>query len=351
MAGKRLWQVVGGLSIGLAGATALAGWLFWQRGFTPVGLSSDGDSKIRVEIETGSTVRQIGRELEDAGAIRSATAWELWMRWANLEPKVGIYDLDPRWNVPRIADQLHSGRVVEIPFTIPEGWRIQQMAEYFERLGWFSAADFVAATRKNYRAEFPWLPPHLPTLEGWLFPDTYQLPLDRQTPEAVVQIMLQRFAQAALPLYPTTPTASSSQTLSMKEWVTLASIVEKEAVVAEERPEIAGVFRNRLRLGMTLGADPTVEYGLNIRQTADRPLTYAEVQTPSPYNTYLNPGLPPTPIASPGLSSLEAALAPADTPYLYFVARYDGSHVFSETLGEHLAAQTQIRKSPDPSSR
>ncbi len=124
--------------------------------------------------------------------------------------------------------------------------------------------------------------------------------------------------------------------------MTLASIIEKEAVVAQERDLIAGVFWNRLELAMPLGADPTVEYFLNVRQTPERRLTYAEVATPSPYNTYINLGLPPTPIASPGLASLQAALAPAATDYLFFVARYDGSHVFSRTYSEHQAAQLEI---------
>ena len=124
----------------------------------------------------------------------------------------------------------------------------------------------------------------------------------------------------------------------------MSSIVEKEAVVAEERPTIAGVFTNRLRQNMPLGADPTVEYGLGITQTPDKPLTWAQVGTPSPYNTYINQGLPPTPIASPGMASLEAALSPAKTDYMFFVARYDGTHVFSRTLKEHEGAKQAIRQ-------
>jgi UPF0755 protein len=130
---------------------------------------------------------------------------------------------------------------------------------------------------------------------------------------------------------------------TLLQWVTLASIVEKEAVVSAERPQIASIFARRLRQNMPLGSDPTVEYALGVRQTPDHPLTLDQVNTPSPYNTYLNQGLPPTPIASPGLSSLQASLDPADTEYLYFVARYDGTHVFSKTLEEHEAAQAAIR--------
>jgi UPF0755 protein len=145
----------------------------------------------------------------------------------------------------------------------------------------------------------------------------------------------------ALPLY---QQGRNQTKLSLNQWVILASIVEKEAVLPAERPRIAGVFTQRLRRGMKLETDPTVEYGLGIRQTADRPLTFAQVKTASPYNTYLNPGLPPTPIASPGVASLKAALYPENTEYLFFVARYDGSHVFSKTVQQHEAAKVAIRK-------
>jgi UPF0755 protein len=164
----------------------------------------------------------------------------------------------------------------------------------------------------------------------------------------VVNQMLERFEQIALPLHQPNQTP-----YSLQEWVTLASIVEKEAVVQEERPVIASVFAKRLREGIPLAADPTVEYGLGIRQTVDNPLTYDQVATPSPYNTYINPGLPPTPIASPGVASLEASLDPADTEYLFFMARYDGTHIFSRTLQEHEAAKAAVDRdlstAPSPS--
>jgi UPF0755 protein len=178
-------------------------------------------------------------------------------------------------------------------------------------------------------------------LEGFLYPDTYKIESENITPQGIVRQMLSRFEQVALPLY---QKGRSQTSFDLREWVVLASIVEKEAVVASERSRIAGVFISRLLKGMRLQSDPTVEYALGIRQTADQPLTFAQVKTLSPYNTYLNPGLPPTPIASPGLASLEATLAPEKTDYLYFVARYDGTHVFSRTLKEHETAVAKIRK-------
>lgn len=301
-------------------------------------------------IPSGTATQDIGRELEAAGLIRSATAWNIWARWLQWqEPnggfKAGTYQLSPTQPLSAIAEEIWTGKVIQQSFTIPEGWSLRQMAAYFEEQGYFSATDFIAAASQINHNQYPWLPAQLPHLEGFLYPDTYKVDGSSVTPQAVVQQMLNRFEQVALPLYK----AGQNQTnLNLYQWVILSSIVEKEAVVPQERARIAGVFTSRLRQGMRLQTDPTVEYGLGIRQTADQPLTLAQVNTPSPYNTYLNSGLPPTPIASPGLASLKAALYPEDTAYLYFVARYDGTHVFSRTLSEHQAAQTAIQK---PGSR
>lgn len=298
---------------------------------------------VQIQIPQGTSAKQIGQTLQQAGLIRSTTAWNLWTRLLTIQDpenglQAGVYQLSPTQSLQAIAQTIQAGDVVQTSFTIPEGRSLRQMAAYFEAQGFFSAQDFIRAASQIPYERYPWLPPGLPHLEGFLYPDTYQFPPDQITPEAVVQIMLDRFQQVALPLHQT----SQSQ-LSLLEWVTLASIVEKEAVIPAERPRIAGVFLNRLQRKIPLGADPTVEYSLGIQQTPDQPLTLAQVNTPSAYNTYLNQGLPPTPIASPGLASLKAALTPEKTDSLYFVARYDGTHVFSRTLSEHEAAQAQIR--------
>ncbi len=335
------------------GALAVGGWQGWQWwswAIAPV-LPTTPEAKetqMLVEIPLGTSGEQIGVDLAKMQVIRSAKAWEIWARWLRWRGKIkpelqgdfqaGTYQLSPTQSLPEIAAQIWSGQVMEATYTIPEGWSLQQMATYFEQQGFFSAQAFLEAVDRVSADNYPWLP-STPKLEGFLFPDTYQVSGDRLTPDLVVNQMLTQFAQVALPLYQ----AAQNQTeLSLLEWVTLASIVEKEAVVAEERALIAGVFHRRLQEGMTLGADPTVEYGLGIKQTPDRPLTLEEVNTPSPYNTYLNPGLPPTPIASPGIASLEATLYPEKTDYLYFVARYDGTHIFSRTLEEHNRAIDQV---------
>jgi len=344
------------------GLGAWQGWSWWSWASAPpagtqTGTAAKPDAPqnsavnpqtVQIQIPEGTSAQQIGEDLYAAGLIRSLTAWNLWSRWLSQQDETGsfqagTYELSTNQSLTEIADKLWRGDVVQSSYTIPEGWSMQQMAAYFEEQGYFSAQAFLDAARQIPRDRYPWLPENLPHLEGFLYPDTYQFS-GELTPQLAVDQMLDRFQQVALPLFE----KAQGQTLyNLLEWVTLASIVEKEAVVSSERPTIAGVFARRLREGIALGADPTVEYGLGIRQTADQPLTFDQVRTPSPYNTYINPGLPPTPIASPGVASLEVSLNPPDTEYLYFVARYDGTHVFSRTLAEHEAAQAAIHDGRD----
>ncbi len=335
------------------GVCAWQGWAWWSWVQSPPALdrssNSAGEKAVQIQIPTGTGAQQIGHDLEQAGLIRSSYAWRLWTYWMKFNDKeggykAGTYRLSATQSLPAIADKIWTGEVTQVSFTIPEGWSLQQMATYFDSLGYFKAQDFLAAARQIPTEQFPWLPKGLPFLEGFLYPDTYQLPSDRMSPQQVIQQMLKRFEQVALPLY---QQGQKQTQLNLLQWVTLGSIVEKEAVVPAERSRIAGVFANRLRQGMKLETDPTVEYGLGIRQTMNQPLTFAQVKTPSPYNTYLNPGLPPTPIASPGVASLKAALYPEKTDDLFFVARYDGTHVFSKTLAAHQAAQSAIRQRVD----
>jgi UPF0755 protein len=334
------------------GFCAWQGWSWWSWAQSPVAspaLNAGANKAVQIQIPPGTAAQQIGQDLEAVGLIRSSHAWRLWTYWLRFNDrqggfKAGTYRLSPTQPLPAIAEKIWAGEVMQLSFTIPEGWTIQQMATYFESLGYFKAQDFIAAASQIPRDQYPWLPNNIPHLEGFLYPDTYQLPSDRISPQQVIQQMLSRFEQVALPLY---EQGRNQTQLNLLQWVTLSSIVEKEAVIPAERPRIAGVFTERLRKGMKLETDPTVEYALGIRQTVQQPLTLAQVRTPSPYNTYLNPGLPPTPIASPGVASLKATLNPEKTDYLYFVARYDGSHVFSKTLAEHQAAQHTIRDKID----
>ncbi len=307
--------------------------------------TTDPNAKsIQIQIKPGTSTQAIGKELAAKGVIKSQLAWKLWTSWQGKQgksPQAGTYEVSPSQPLPVVAAQILEGKVVQSGFTIREGWNIKQMGEYFQAQGLFKAADFIAATKEIPQDKFSWLPDGIPHLEGFLFPETYQVPSDSITPKGVVTQMLNQFEQVALPEY---QKVAASQRLSLLQWVSLSSVVEKEAVIPIERPKIAGVFTTRLAKNMRLESDPTVEYGLGIKQTADRPLTFAQVKRPNPYNTYMNAGIPPGPIASPGIGSLKAVLNPESTDLLFFVAKYDGTHVFSKTLSEHVAATQLIRQ-------
>ena len=325
------------------------GWTSWKGMTAPVeakGNKLDKSKQVQFTVEPGSTGNQIGGELVKSGLIKSNNGWKAWTKVKQLRDssggfKAGTYIVSPEESLPDIASKIWAGEIMQTNFTVPEGWSTKQMAKYFESQGYFDAAEFEAAVQKIPYDKYPWLPQNLPILEGFLYPDTYKVSSDlTNDPQAIIKIMLNRFEKFALPVY-----EAKNPEMSLLDWVTLASIVEKESVIGEERALIAGVFTSRLDKGMRLESDPTVEYGLGIRQTADQPLTYAQVGTPFPYNTYMNAGLTPTPIASPGIESLKATLNPDGTDYLFFVARYDGTHIFSETLSEHEAATREIRRS------
>ncbi len=347
---KRLFPIV---LLALAGLVAGQSWAWWSWAKSPV-LASEGPTKeesfVEINIPSGTAANQVGQMLETSGLIRSTTAWKLLNKWKSFRGEgngvqAGSYVISPSQSLGEIARTIWEGDVVQTSFTIPEGWNREKMAALFEDEGLTTADEFLAATEKIPYDRYPWLPKGIPHLEGFLYPDTYQIDSGEVSAEQLVDIMLQRFEKVALPVYQGQPSD-----YSLLDWVTLSSIVEKEAVVPEEREQIASVFARRLKEGITLGSDPTVEYGLGIVQTPENPLTYAQVETPNPYNTYINAGLTPTPIASPGIASLKASVAPAPTEFLYFVARYDGTHVFSRTLGDHESAQGNIRDRVDAES-
>jgi UPF0755 protein len=332
--------------------SAWGGSLWWL--WASAAPTNPTNAPIRLVIPDGTPMQVIGQELESTGVIRSSLALRLWLQWLAIKEgdtrslQAGTYDFTLNQPLSEVVTQMKAGKPLEVRFTIPERWSIAEIAEFFEQKGYFSAKDFIVATGKNALSRKPWLPNSIPNLEGFLFPDTYQLPQKEITPDRVIDIMLDRFEEVALPLYKPYQQAQAKPSLSLAEWVILASIVEKESVLDKERKIIAGVFLQRLKRNMRLETDPTVEYGLKIKQTKEKPLTLDQVRTPSPYNTYLNAGLPPGAIAAPSLASLNAVLAPSSTDYLFFMARYDGSHIFSRTLEEHQKAQKQVENSLKP---
>ncbi len=330
------------------------GWRWWSWAIAPTqpyaadgSILEESEPTVQIDIPKGTSARQIGQDLESAGLIQSQIAWNAWTRWQTLINReggflAGTYVISPTESMEAIANRIWIGDVAENSFTVPEGWSVSDIATSLESQGIVEASAFLQAARDVSGTQYSWLPAEVfeadgANLEGFLYPDTYQITTDA-TPKQLVEQMLGRFAQLALPIYD-----AQNSPYSLLEWVTLASIVEKETVVEEERPTIAGVFARRLEEGIPLGADPTVEYALGIRQTPENPLTFANIRVDSPYNTYRYAGLPPGPISNPGLRSLEESLNPPETQYLYFVARYDGTHVFSRTLAEHESAQSAIR--------
>jgi UPF0755 protein len=292
-------------------------------------------------VEPGQSASEIGAALERRGLIRSALAFRVVLERRGLAHRLaaGDYELSPAMTTTQIAEILASGAVRASPrLTVPEGWRAEQIADRLDALGQVRGADFLRLVRSPGALKGAVVPAEAPTLEGYLFPETYTL--DSRTDAAeLVRRMLEQFNLA---FGPELRRQVRSQGLTVHEAVTLASIVEREAQVPAERPLIAAVFLNRLRLGMPLQADPTVQYALANLDLARalsfgywKPLAPEDLAVASPFNTYLVPGLPPGPICNPGLASLQAVAAPAEVGYRYFVARNDGTHLFADTLEEH----------------
>ena len=286
-----------------------------------------------VEVPPGSPVSVIGQRLIDAGVISSRPAFRyaLWATGQSRRLQAGEYRFDRPMRPVEVIEKLAQGDVFVQPITFPEGLTIREMAALFEKAGLGTATDFQRAARgRNLVAH---LDPRAPDLEGYLFPDTYTLPR-RATADRLIELMVAGFEKA---FDETLRADAAARGLDARELVTLASLVEKETAKPEERPLVAAVYSNRLKIGMGLQCDPTVIYALERAGRFTGNLRREDLLFDSPYNTYRYAGLPPGPIASPGRASLEAAVRPADVPYLYFVSRNDGSHEFAATLAEHNA--------------
>lgn len=284
-----------------------------------------------VEIPPGSGTAVMARRLEEAGVVRSAESFRLavFMRGVGQRLQAGEYRFDRPLSVIEVVDRIARGDVHLVTITFPEGWTIRQKADWFEKRGFGTGAEFrEAAGNRSLIAD---LDPAARDLEGYLFPDTYSLPR-RVSAAELVERMVGGFRQA---LTPEIIARGKERGLTVRQIVTLASLVEKETAKPEEREVVAAVYANRLRIGMGMQADPTVIYALELMGRYDGDLTRQNLRVDHPYNTYVYAGLPPGPIANPGRASLEAAVNPADVPYLYFVSRNDGSHIFSTTYEEH----------------
>jgi UPF0755 protein len=290
-----------------------------------------------VTIERGLTLAQIAQRLRDAGVIRSEGALRVGGRLHGYDRdlRAGVYEFPGNESVAAVLERLRTGVPASVRITIPEGLTIRGTAEVAAAALGFPADSYAAAARDSRLA--PLLGVEGPDLEGFLYPETYAV-APNAGPRELIELQVQTFWSVFA-----APRRERAAALGMspREVVILASIIEREAALAEERARIAAVFHNRLELGMMLQADPTVRYAVDAWQ---RPLTKRDLAVDSPYNTYRVAGLPPGPICSPGRASLEAALFPLPgSDELYFVARGDGSHIFSKTNREHVRAREHVR--------
>jgi UPF0755 protein len=309
----------------------------------PAGGSRD---PVYITVQKGDNASTIGRRLQNSGIIESGTAFQRLAKLTGAERKLaaGEYEFVPGTSVldalSRVRDGLTAARIV----AVPEGMRVEEIANLLDRRGVVKASEFLAAANalatsgSGIDADLLGSRPRSSTLEGYLYPATYGFNRSIGANEAVLQ-MVKALSDR---LTPELREEARAQGLTLHQVLTLASIVDREVVLPEERPVIASVYRNRLKLDMPLQADPTVQYAIASRPGSivefgywKRQLSSQDLAFDSTYNTYAKKGLPPGPISSPGIDSILAVIRPAKTDYLYFVARNDGSHAFSTTFEEH----------------
>lgn len=311
------------------------------------GPAGGGASPVAFTVAPGEGATAIAGNLRAAGLLNDTELFLNYLSYYGLDGGLvaGEYQLDPRATIPELAEALGSGRSRTLELSFLPGWRSEEMANYLSVVGAAQidgeAFSDIVQSRRGVSSRFGFLAslPDGASLEGYLFPDRYAITAET-TAAALIDLMLARFDEQVTPAM---RQAYGTLGLSLRDAVTLASIIEREAVLAEEKPLMAAVFLNRLAAEMPLQADPTVQYALGFVDGTwwKAPLSAADLQVNSAYNTYLIPDLPPGPISNPSLASLLAVAAPADVDYLFFVldcaATTPGAHAFSVTYDEHLA--------------
>lgn len=326
--------VVGGL---IAGA-------LWRYYVTPEIRVAAG-RPVQIRIETGATTRDIASTLLKAGVIANTNGFVLRSRVTGADGRLqpGVYDLKTGMPDAEVIEVLRTGPAIRyVTVTIPEGFRVDQIADRLEKEAGIPREEFLSLAQKGAK-RFADTHPYLAgaykgSLEGYLFPKTYQLH-ENMTAEQVVELMLEQFDRETAGL---DYSAAEKRGLDVAEVVVIASMIERESKLDEERPLVSSVIYNRLRKGMRLKIDATIEYVLRDKRLR---LTNADLYTKTPYNTYLHEGLPPGPISNPGLKSLQAATAPADTGFIYYVLTgKDGSHTFTTNLADFLVAKKKSKE-------
>src|SRR5690348_4503331 len=297
--------------------------------------------QVFVDVPKGTSRWGVAGILRRDDVIRSRLAFALFSDWHFRRAlQAGEYYFDQPVNSREVFWKISHGRIFVRTILIPEGWTIYNIAAEIEQQKICSAQEFIAAAHDT--ALISDLDPQAQSLEGFLFPSTYEF-TRHSTCQQVVKRMVQNF-RAVWETMDTGGSRPLSLGFTPEQIVTLASLVERETPSGEERPLVAGVFYNRLRLKIPLQCDPTVQYAMRLAGHAEKDVRPQDLRIDSPYNTYEHPGLPPGPIANPGEASLRAALSPANTDYLYFVANDDGGHFFSRTLAEHNRNVARLRR-------
>lgn len=331
---KRLLIVFAVLLLAVAGLA-----LYVRHEWRTTGSTAEGGT---VEIPRGLGTREVVGLLHDKKVIRSADSALLYIFYTRARHKLqaGEYAFDRPMTIPEVIGKLVSGAVVLHKFTVPEGLTTEVIAQKWQEQGFGAAEEFsdAAAAATDLVQRFD---EHAVSAEGYLFPETYSFP-KHTTARQAVEAMIARFQQIESKLQQTA--SADKWPLNLHDTVILASLVETEAAVPDERPMVASVYLNRLNRHILLQCDPTVIYALERVSKYRGTLTLADLHFNSPYNTYMKPGLPPGPIANPGYASLLAAIQPATTKYLFFVRTVESRHTFSESLTEHNRAVAAYRK-------
>lgn len=324
------------MAIGLTGTSIYISSLL--KPVKPAGEAQDS----LIQVTPRSSSGQIARMLEQQGIIRSAAAFRIYSRYHKLDDRIkaGYYMINPAMSTPEVLDIFVRGKTAHKSFTIPEGYNLQQITSSLAAKGFIKEDVFKELLEKG-KFNYPFLNHPVAgakRLEGYLFPETYNIRLD-STEKDLINIMLAGMDRQLKEL--DFEKKARAMDLSVHQALTIASMIEREARKEAERPIISSVIHNRLRIGMRLQIDATVEYALGGYREK---IYYKDLEVDSPYNTYKYNGLPPGPIASPGRQSLLAAVSPEQTKYLYYVAKPDGSHAFATTLEEHNANKRKYLK-------
>jgi len=291
------------------------------------------------DIEKGESLNKISQNLQQAGVIRNRHLfkWTAILIGKGKSIKIGNYNIKPKISLYQLINLLNKGRTVMLQVTIPEGLRMSEIFQLLKRAGYINSGNYQAVINELRFVKSFNLENDIQMLEGFLFPDTYKIS-KRASEKKIIQTLVNTFLKRIPQDY---AKQAKAVNLSYYDAIILASIIEKETGSADERTLISSVFHNRLRQNMKLQTDPTVIYGI---ANFDGNLTKRQLRENNPYNTYTNFGLPPTPIANPGLESLLAAIRPAKTKYLYFVAKGNGKHKFSDNYRSHVNAVRKYQK-------